>query len=907
MSPNRKTEKDQRTVMVESFASMFHEILVEHGCRDTTLERCVSWYVKIFRNVELIDLPSVMKGNLADLFSRTTGQDRPEITKRICLIPPRLRSFFKDATRRPTGPRALSLLWDLMQAKKLAAEVPKVFIGEGYKKHHRAMSKEPVPVPDWFSTQEDFFRDFGRRTRSHLDFYRNSLPNGKATFHMKGKDGGRALNIRTEQMSKIRMEPIYVSIHGYPGKGKSLMVQKLAMSLCKRLGYRYPEDTYVRNCAVAHWDGYKGQPICVLDDLGAAGDESSDFSDLIGLVSSSCHVLPMADLRDKGTVFNSPFILSASNYAKHVIQQPTRGGPLSFSASVRRRFRTIDVHGPRRFEVFSQVSPQMISEFDTGMGSRLPHSDQMDQWFPPLGEQSLDRIVDDLVIEFDRKNAFVKDHLETHFAQTLYDFTVYDHGGENFTILDGDQTDPLWADWAKHFKRELIWPKEPGCQAWVQTVAIPEPLKVRVITKAFAETQALKPLQEAMWHALGEYPEFKLSHGVDPQEAVDDLLPFKSEDHYWLSGDYEAATDNLSCPASQQALKWILEEIDDPVVSNWALWENGEHMVSYPLWTGLAPVHQRNGQLMGSFLSFPLLCLLNSTTVRGITDHFRINGDDLLALMTPAQKESWWSRASSLGLIPSIGKNFFSKEFCTINSQMFVFGSQMKVGRPSLRFRGGRPIQNTFHDLCQFLGKLPNMSNYVRRNKESLRLTLRSLDVPKTHGGLGNVFVDPNQGDCQMRRLVYLHDLLKDRKRTLYVGSRPVHIIKNPFVTEDGSRTLAPLLKATASIAEPLIGLGKDMNTDVSVSDLRKCLKFVQKIPSLRDFLKNGRLSDAPPLPECGFTITTSDVLSSKLWLDWALTALPSSVCSSAKVQDDLDEDDDSLAPSSAVGSDLSL
>lgn len=865
-----KTGKEQHSTMVRSFGVLVHEILVEHGFRSSTQERCESWYVKIFNKVGLSETPSVMKANLAWLFAKTTKQELPEITKKLRLIPPFAKKFFRDVTKNPTGPRALSFLWDLMQAKRLAAPVPKEFIEEAYKKHSRTMAKDPVPVPEWFLSEEPFFREFGRRVRQRLNFYENKLPNLKATFFEKAAGGGRALNIRKEQMSKVRTEPIYTSIHGYPGKGKSLLIHKLTRNLCKRLGFQYPEDVYVRNCAVPHWDGYKGQPICVLDDLGATGEKSTDFVDLISLVSSSCHVLPMAELEDKGTVFNSTFIFSASNYPKHVIQSAHQGGPISYAASQRRRFLTIDITRSGEIKTF-RVVPQMINDVDTGLyGNGLtPAPSQPHEWFVPCELGTIDDICSDLVREFDRKNEFVQEHLSTHFSQKIYDFTVYDHGRESFTVLPGDETDPLFGGFATHYARSYSWPKEPGCQARVQTVAIPEPLKVRVITKAFAETQCLKPLQEAMWEALGTYPEFKLTHGCNPQEAVDDLVPFQGPEKLWLSGDYESATDNLSLLASQQALAWILEEIDDPIVTSWALWENGEHIVHYPSWTGIDPVQQRNGQLMGSFLSFPLLCLLNAATIRGTTPHYRINGDDLLALLTPSEKDDWWKKASSLGLIPSIGKNFFSEKFCTINSQIFWFGDQLRVGRPSLRFRAGKEIGRTFHDLCEFLGKMPKMSNYVRRNVESLRLELRSLDVPVTHGGLGKSFNKEHEEEPQMRRLVYLHDLLKDHSRSFSFSGRKFFLIKNPLVMTDASRSLAPLMKFVSS-TDPISGLGELKADRLRLSDLQRVLKVVQKIPPLRDFLKNGRLFEAPPLPESGFTITTSETLSRSVWQTWA-------------------------------------
>jgi len=193
---------------------------------------------------------------------------------------------------------------------------------KGYEKHRKAMSVEPVPVPSWFGkSEEEFVRSFGRKVKKRLDFYKTSVPNGSATFDLSKKEGGKLVNIKKDQHNKfMRTEPIWYSVHGYPGSGKSLHVNTLAKKLCAALSYSWPQDVFFRNCATKHWDGYRGQPIVILDDVGAGGKESTDFTDLVGIVSTSTYPLPMADLSDKGVVFTSPFILSATNYPKHNIQ-----------------------------------------------------------------------------------------------------------------------------------------------------------------------------------------------------------------------------------------------------------------------------------------------------------------------------------------------------------------------------------------------------------------------------------------------------------------------------------------------------------------------------------------------------------------------------------------------------------
>jgi len=106
---------------------------------------------------------------------------------------------------------------------------------------------------------------------------------------------------------------------------------------------------------------------------------------------------------------------------------------------------------------------------------------------------------------------------------------------------------------------------------------------------------------------------------------------------------------------------------------------------------------QNNGQLMGSLLSFPLLCLVNMTLYLAATKFTRprpnhgekdtysdviINGDDILYIGVTYTKDEPdyencdnWSRHSSigerLGLKMSPGKSFRSRTFAQINSCNF--------------------------------------------------------------------------------------------------------------------------------------------------------------------------------------------------------------------------------------------
>lgn len=85
--------------------------------------------------------------------------------------------------------------------------------------------------------------------------------------------------------------------------------------------------------------------------------------------------------------------------------------------------------------------------------------------------------------------------------------------------------------------------------------------------------------------------------------------------------------------------------------------------------------YQRRGTLMGSLLSFPLLCLINAYIIRSVIGPkrpFLVNGDDALFMATVAERKSWELLATEFGLQPSPGKVYHSNNLITFCSEYFV-------------------------------------------------------------------------------------------------------------------------------------------------------------------------------------------------------------------------------------------
>ncbi|AMQ25905.1 polyprotein [Hepatovirus A] len=111
-----------------------------------------------------------------------------------------------------------------------------------------------------------------------------------------------------------RSEPTVCYLYGKRGGGKSLTSLALATKICKKLGVDPSKNIYTKPVGSDYWDGYCGQMVCIIDDIGQATDDE-DWSDFCQLVSGCPMRLNMASLEDKGRHFSSPYIICTSNWA----------------------------------------------------------------------------------------------------------------------------------------------------------------------------------------------------------------------------------------------------------------------------------------------------------------------------------------------------------------------------------------------------------------------------------------------------------------------------------------------------------------------------------------------------------------------------------------------------------------
>jgi len=247
-------------------------------------------------------------------------------------------------------------------------------------------------------------------------------------------------------------------------------------------------------------------------------------------------------------------------------------------------------------------------------------------------------------------------------------------------------------------------------RAFVKAVALLEPLKVRVITCGSAPMQSLlETLRKPIHSFLRKLAPCKLVGSPLCEEDLGGLVTRTEalglDFGLWVSGDYKAATDNLNAYACKQVALALLDhtnhqELKDLVCES--LFEttmiHPPPKLEGPLVTEALPgnkkslsgqqlcqeTRQRNGQLMGNPLSFPILTLVNLIGYWRTLESYLgkqvevedlpvlVNGDDILFRANPKFLQLWREQVDQLGLTLSVGKCYVHPRVLTLNSELWV-------------------------------------------------------------------------------------------------------------------------------------------------------------------------------------------------------------------------------------------
>lgn len=304
--------------------------------------------------------------------------------------------------------------------------------------------------------------------------------------------------------------------------------------------------------------------------------------------------------------------------------------------------------------------------------------------------------------EFDEspENGFIKETLGIHY--------------------DGSKMCNIW----KNFIYPVLLEQSILEKPETVIIGLPEPLKVRCITAGPPLTYTvLKPVQKWLWRTLKKLSVFRLIGMTVSEEIVEDALGKLMLDEEFISGDYKASTDNLHSWVSERLSYRLFyhirknnsddqEKIPDEYIDKLELLVKRAltgHMILHPsvmkeyrqgklpsfeilVEKGLLK-EQKEGQLMGSIISFPFLCLANAALCRHAMEicEFKsfslvdrvikgyqrcpllINGDDCVFRGNKRLFDVWKKITAFAGLESSVGKTFRSSKFLTINSCQYKY------------------------------------------------------------------------------------------------------------------------------------------------------------------------------------------------------------------------------------------
>jgi hypothetical protein len=128
------------------------------------------------------------------------------------------------------------------------------------------------------------------------------------------------------------------------------------------------------------------------------------------------------------------------------------------------------------------------------------------------------------------------------------------------------------------------------------------------------------------------------------------------------------------------------------------------------------------------------MCRATGTTLSSVPAVF--HGDDIAAVATEEQISRWEEEAALVGLSLSLGKNYVSKNFVSIDSQLFLWEEDQLVKKRTGKFKlVSRDASESCFEQALKQGFSKSM---IRAHCGSvLRSTKRSLEISVDQGGLG--------------------------------------------------------------------------------------------------------------------------------------------------------------------------
>lgn len=404
--------------------------------------------------------------------------------------------------------------------------------------------------------------------------------------------------------------------------------------------------------------------------------------------------------------------------------------------------------------------------------------------------------------------------------------------------LDYDPYLEKYKTWYWDLFKKACWEEEPR----VKVVGLKEALKIRNISKGPALGYfVMKPLQNFMWRRLQNYWNFELTGQPITERLFNERFGRVSNGARYHSGDYRDATNELHSWCSEAAInelvqlfreqgndkdfllelriilgKTMTNHVYDLKQFEAALTATGTNLVSE--WRG-DENNQKRGQLMGSIMSFVILCLINISLMResyeyshnlvgrcklGLKPSFAgsyqwfqplpvwVNGDDCLTAYTSSSFPSLWEGLGDIvGLSKSVGKTYDSPNMASINSRFFQLEESgrwymIPFVNGGLLHNVKRSVadgQDSAHNPMEMGSKYRDMMECVQHNselQESLRVRYLYINrktlsqykgpwhLPIHFGGLDIPLREPTYFDrqcCSALRRQYKNGALVPRRQ----------------------------------------------------------------------------------------------------------------------------------------------
>jgi hypothetical protein len=216
--------------------------------------------------------------------------------------------------------------------------------------------------------------------------------------------------------------------------------------------------------------------------------------------------------------------------------------------------------------------------------------------------------------------------------------------------------------------------------------------KPRPLSKFSADAIHLKPLHKAIYDRISQFS--WLCRGDFTSECLRDAGFTFVEGETLTSGDYKSATDNLSIEVAEAILDELLRTTVSVPGSLKAYAMSILRPILYNLELDIDDFSPSRGQMMGSLLSFPLLCIQNriaflysghSVGIDCSDFPCLINGDDILFRSGPHFSAHWMDTVKSLSLEVERTKTSVSPQFGSLNSTLCVRAGKRYRVVPTIR------------------------------------------------------------------------------------------------------------------------------------------------------------------------------------------------------------------------------